>query len=336
MKHTLPTALIAAIATISCTPTEKPPPEPDPGKVKIMMTEWAGYIALYVAKERDMFAGTGLDVEILPINDFKTVATAYASGEVQGRGNIVLDAVAEAAAGLHHKIVIATDYSSGSDVIAAKKGIGSPRDFAGKKIGFEEGTLTEFYINYVLQEAGVARDSIVHVEATPDEAAKMLLDGGLDVAVTCGPLLGKIKESPDHHIVYTSADAPGLITDIVTFRQDFIDEYPGAVQTIVDTYFNALEYVETHPDEAEKILAKAFNCTQEEAKAQLEGVRMLGLRDNLNAFSVGSGLNSLYGNINETMDFLDPPQIFPSDSLIDGSFVKGTEKTKGLENIQIP
>ena len=323
-------ALFLATAFISSC-TESPDTEPDPGKIKVMMTEWTGHLGFYIATEKNFFAEVGLDVEVIHAKELTEVTNAYMAGDVQGRADVIFDAVTEKFEGLDHKIITAMDYSNGSDVIVARKEIQSPKDLEGKRIGFEEGMLTEYFLRFVLGQYNVPWESIIPVEAAMGDSVEMLQEGSVDAAVTFGPPVEKLRDSPDYHFLYTSADAPGLITDVIVFRTEFIEKYPQAMEKLVGAYFRAVDYSIQNPGETLEILAKVLNCSAEEAKAQLEGVVILDLPANLSAFSVGSGLHSLYGNVGKSQDFINPGRRFPPDSLIDKTFVVKYSNSLDLE-----
>ena len=175
---------------------------------------------------------------------------------------------------------------------------------------------------------------IVPVFANPEETAKKLKAGEIDIAVSHEPFLSQFISSGNFHTVYSSEHAPGLITDILTFRKDFIDAYPETVSTLLAAYFKGLAFWREHPAEANAMTAKEFSDTPEGIAAQLKGVKMLDERDNKIAFTFAAGLQSLYGNMRQIGKFIlkyqksEESQVsLNTDDLIERKFVKNiTEK----------
>ena len=296
------------------------------GKITIGTAIWPGYLGLYVAQEKGYFKGSGLDVDIKLGVGLAELSKDYVAGKMQGRANLVFDAVKEHLGGFDHKVVLAIDYSNGSDAILARQDILSVLDFKGKRVGYEFGTLEEFFLTWVLLENGMQLSDITPVNANPEEAAKMLKEGQVDVAVTYEPFVSKYVSTGDFHVVYSSANAPGLITDILTFRTDFIEAYPETIQAIINAYFKAIHFWKEHPAEVEAILAKQFGDTPESIAGQLKGVKVLGERDNQTAFTFSTGLQSLYGNMRQIGKFIykhdggsSPPS---TDALIEKRFIR--------------
>jgi len=301
------------------------------GKIIIGTETWPGYIAFYVARDKGFFEEAGLDVKIKRYIALGELSKDYVAGAMQGRANLTLDAVNEVYQGLDHKVVLAIDYSLGSDAIIATKDIKTISDFKGKRVGYESGTLEEFFVVWALQQSGLSLSDVIHVEGNPEETAQLIEEGAIDVAVSHEPFLSQILKSENIHTVYSSKDAPGLITDILTFRSDFIEEYPETVQQIVNIYFKALNVWKENPEEAHSILALEFEDTQEGVALQLEGVTLLDERNNKTAFTFASGLQSLYGNMRNINDFVHKhldtsAEKIDTDKIITKQFIRNINK----------
>lgn len=275
-----------------------------PGKIAIGMETWPGYIALIIARDKGYFQEAGLNVEIIRYINLGEISKDYMAGKLQGRANITFDAVNEHFNGLNHKAVLAIDYSNGSDAIVARTDIKTVKDFQGKKVGYEPDTLEEFFLSWALSENGLAMSDIVPIAAGPQDTPKLLKQGAIDIAVSHEPFISELLSSPDFHIAYSSAEAPGLIADILTFRTDFVDAYPETIQTIVDVYFKALKFYKEHPGEAHIMLAKEFGDTPDNIARQMKGITMLDEQDNETALTFAAGLQSLYGNMRQIANFV--------------------------------
>ena len=297
------------------------------GKITIGIETWPGYFPLLVAQEKGYFKEAGLDVAIKRYAGLGELSKDYAAGKMQGRANLTLDAVKEHLDGLDHKVILAIDYSSGSDAIVAQPEIKAVKDFRGKQVGYERETLEEFFLTWALSENGLSLSDVVSVFATPDETAKKLAAGEIEVAVTHEPYLSQFLKAENFRVVYSSADAPGLITDVLTFRSDFIEAYPETVEAIARAYFKGLGFWKEYPEKANAITAKEFNDTPGGIAKQLQGITMLDERDNQAAFTFAAGLTSLYGNMRHIGKFVQKHHVtsvreLDTDKLIERRFIK--------------
>lgn len=297
------------------------------GKITIGMETWPGYFPLIVARDKGYFKEAGLDVEIRRYIGLGELSKDYVAGKMQGRANLTLDAIKEHLDGLSHKVVLAIDYSNGSDAIVARQGIERVQDFTGKRVGYEPDTLEEFFITWALSENNMTLSDIVSYPANPEETAKKLKEGEIDVAISHEPFLSQFLSSGDFHTVYTSKDAPWLITDILTFKSDFVEKYPETIQAILQAYFKALKLWKENPEEVHAITAKEFNDTPEGIARQLQGIKMLDEKDNEVAFTFAAGLKSLYGNMRQIGKFVLQHEgktafSLDTDHLIERKFIK--------------
>lgn len=323
------TALVSLIGLLSFNYFEKnksnTPLNHHQGKIIIGTETWPGYIALYVAKKKGYFKDEGLDVNIERYITLGKLSEDYLAGKMQGRANLTLEAVNESLKGFDHKIVLAIDYSNGADAIVASKDIKSVKEFVGKRVVFEKGTLEEFFLSWALSQQNLHLSQLLAIEGDPDKAKKSLLANEADIAVTHEPFLGDLLKDPRFAIVVSSENAPGLITDVLTFRTDFIKSHPDSVRSILKAYFRALDFVKSNPNESYQILAKEFEIDASSLPKQFEGIQMLDKRDNLTSFSYGSGFSSLYSNLKLIESFVanqKHTRQLDTDDLIEPTFIK--------------
>ena len=297
------------------------------GKITIGYTLWPGYLGLYLARDKGYFIEAGLDVDLKLYPGLIEPSKAYVDGEIQGKANLTLDAADEAYRGLDHKVIIAVDHSNGSDGIIAGPLIKTIREIKGKKVAFEKGTLEEFFLSYALEQNGMTFKDIVPIDLDSEKAAIALTKNQVDVAVTYEPFMTSSLKKVSGNKIYSSADAPGLISDILTFRTDFIDKNPQTINTIVGAYFKAINFWKSNPAEANVLIGKELGVSGDEASNQLQGVDVLSEQDNLTAFTFAAGFESLYGNMRRIGDFIKL-QRYPNatkvdtDKLIDDSFIR--------------
>ena len=305
--------------------TGRPPPYA--GTITIGTETWPGYLALYVARDQGYFRDAGLHVEIKRYVALGKLSQDYVAGNMQGRANLTLDMVNESLQGLDQKAVLVIDYSNGSDAIVADQDVPALEDIRGKRVAYEPNTLEEFFITWALKQVGFTLADVHAVVANPEESARQLAAGQLDVAVSHEPFLSQMLKAGTFHSLYSSADAPGLITDILTFRTDFLEAHPDAVQRIIQAYFRALVFWKEHPEQANAILAKEFGDSTESIAAQLRGVKLLDIDENRTALTFAAGLQSLYGNMRQISEFIAEQRghqgvELDTDRIIEPKFVK--------------
>ena len=81
-------------------------------------------------------------------------------------------------------------------------------------------------------------------------------------------------------MVYSSKDAPGLITDVMVFKTEYIKANPDVIKALIQGYLDGLDYMKKNPDKAAEIIGKFMGVTGAEVKEQLSGVYNPTLRRN--------------------------------------------------------
>ena len=304
-----------------------------PEAVSIGMVAWPGYLPLIVAKQAGYFHEAGVEGILKRYASLGELSQDYVAGRLLGRANITLDAVNERLGGLEHQIVLVIDYSSGADMILAGPDVPTMRDIAGKRVAFEAGTLEEFFLDWALRKAGLTLADVKPIFADPERAAKLLIDKQVDVAVTYEPSASQAVAAGAHAIC-SSAEAPGLISDVLTFRSDFIEQYPETVSAITRAYFRGLEFWKQHPEEACGMVAKEYGQTEQEVVNQLRGVHLVDLPANQLAFTPTDQLQSLHGHLRELAGFLyrqgrDQSKMFNVDEMIQPHFIRALTEGRG-------
>ncbi|AKM78702.1 MAG: Aliphatic sulfonates family ABC transporter, periplasmic ligand-binding protein [Candidatus Wolfebacteria bacterium GW2011_GWE1_48_7] len=295
-------------------------------KIVIGRVDWPGYLGLIIADKKGYFKDEGLDVEVRRYSGLTELLQGYRSGEIQGKANPTFDCVTDAYEGIDNMAVIAIDQSNGADGIIARPGISSIRNLKGKKVGVERGTIEEFFLRYALDQYDMKFEDIIPVNLTAEQAADAVIAGDVDSSVTYEPYMTKAIKKSGGTLLFSSADALGVVVDVLTMRADFIDQYPDKVQAIVRAYFRAIDFWKANPMEANDIVAKELGSSPEDILAQLKGISVLDAADNRTAFTFAPGSQSLYGNMRAVDNFIKlsgkSSKTVDTDAMVEPRFIR--------------
>ncbi|MBD3330779.1 transporter substrate-binding domain-containing protein [Candidatus Peregrinibacteria bacterium] len=204
--------------------------------------------------------------------------------------------------------IAAADYSYGGDAIITRKNknLDSISDLKDGKIAVESGTISEFFLDFVLTYRGeITPEDVEKVNYTVDEATEAFLNNEIDGVVTFEPFMQDIlSQSDEAQIIFDSANERGLIMDVCAVRKENLDKNPEKFIKAFRAWFKAIEFYKKSPDEAIKIMADAIEMSPEEFAMHLNGIYIMDLRDNVTAFSIASGFESLYGSGRLIRDFI--------------------------------
>lgn len=267
--------------------------------VKLGTVIWIGYGPFYIADQLDLYKKSGVKVAMQMFNDPALIPPAVTGGSVDA-GLITYDQVISSVAkGATMRVVSPVDYSNGGDAIVATKDITSIKQFKGQKIAFNPLSPSDFLLSYALQSNGMSEKDVKPVNMTPEGVPAAMASGGVKVGVTYEPSSSEIVAmdgGKKFHIVFSSKDAPGLITDVLVAKQEYIAKNPAVVKALIQGYVDGLEYMKTNPAEAAKIIGKVMGISDKEVMEQLSGVYNMKLEEFPKVFGKSADTTSLFGS----------------------------------------
>lgn len=268
-------------------------------KLTIGTVVWAGYGPFYVADKLDLYKQHGLKVELKFFSDPSLVPTAMASHALDG-GMLTYDqVVGSAAKGLKQQVVMPIDFSNGGDAIVTDTSITSVAELKGKQIGFSPLSPSDFLLAYALQKNGLSESDIKPVNMTPEGVPGAMASGNLKIGVTYEPSISQILamgSGSKFKVLFSSKEAPGLITDVLVFDKAVIAKRSTAIKALMQGYLDGLAYMKAHPDESAQIIGQVLGVSADEAKAQMSGAYNIPLGEMAKSFTPSLETSSLKGS----------------------------------------
>ena len=267
------------------------------GSAKIGTVIWIGYGPYYVADALDLYKKSGLKVTLQVFSDPALIPPAIEGGSVDG-GMLTYDQViGQVAKGSTQRVVSPIDYSAGGDAIVSHVDIKKVADFKGKKVGFNPLSPSDFLLSYALKVNRMSEKDVQPVNMTPEAIPAAMASGALPIGVTYEPNVSQIialESGKKFHVVYSSKDAPGLITDVLVFKKEVIKARPEVVKALIQGYIDGLAYMKKNPDKAAELIGKALGVSAAEVKEQLSGVYNLPANEMTKVFAKGKDTTSLH------------------------------------------
>ena len=298
--------------------------------IKIGYSDWPGWVAWEVAKEKGLFKKHGVEVELVWFPIYTDSLTALNTGKIDANCSAWCDVIAPLAEGIKLKIVLVNDNSAGNDAIIGKPGIKTIKDLKGKTVATELGTVEHFMLLQALAKNGMTEKDIEYKNLTVPDAAAAFIAGKVDGAGVWQPWINQIEKEGKGKVLFTSKEIPGLIPDLLVCQEKIVTERADEVQKIVATWFDVLAYIKSNEKEAVKIMAKVVEQKPEDYLAFMPGTKLFDLNANLKAFEKSSDHSSLAGSgkvIAEFLKGLDLIKTMPDyEAALEPKFVKGLKK----------
>ena len=290
-------------------------------------SDWPGWVAWEVAVEKDWFAEAGVEVEFAWF-DYAASVEAFAAGQLDAVTITNGDALVTGSAGAQSVMVLIGDYSNGNDMLVAAPGIRSVAELKDKRVGVEIGFVGHLLLLDALESADLSEADVELVNVPTNEAPQVLASGDVHAIAAWQPNSGQtLSLVPGSTAIYTSADQPGLIYDVLAVSPRSLHTDREQWSKVVDVWYRVVDYIldPATADDAIAIMAARVGLTPEEYAPLLAGVRFLTLEEAKTFFAETEGFDSLLGSSQIADDFNRRYEVYRVsqnlDAYIDGSLV---------------
>ena len=273
--------------------------------LKVAYSDWPGFTVIELAKQKGWFKEAGIEVELLWF-DYLPSLDAFAAGKVDAVTAGAADMLVTGANGAKSKFIAVLDYSNGGDMIIGKPGINSLKDLKGKKVGLEVTLVEHLLLLHGLKAAGMKASDVTLVNTATNDTPQTLSSGEVAAIGAWYPVSSQaLKAVANSKAIYTSADAPGLIYDVLAVNPTSLAKRKADWEKYVAVYYKCVDYIldPKTQDDAVAILAAKVGAKPADYKAAIPGTKFLTLKEAQKVFKKGPGLDSLYGSLTISNQF---------------------------------
>jgi NitT/TauT family transport system substrate-binding protein len=304
------------------------------GALKIGYSDWPGWVAWDIAVQKGWFKEAGVDVEFVWF-DYGPSMEAYTAGSIDAVGMTNGDALVTGSSGKPSVAILLNDFSNGNDMIVAKKGITSLAQLKGKKIGVELKLVDHLLLLKALESVKLKESDVTLVNLPTNGTPEALKTGDVDAIGAWQPSSGAaLREVPGSSAIYTSANAPGLIYDVLAVSPKSLSERRADWTKVVQVWFRVADFIKDpkNIDEAAKIMSARVGLKEDAYKKLMGGTAFQDLAGNIQHFKPGDGLDSVYGSNKVVNDFNLKYEVYKTtlkfEEYLDPSIVTELGKSK--------
>lgn len=266
--------------------------------LRIGYSDWPGWVAWQVAIEKGWLKEAGIDAKFEWF-DYSASMDAFSAGKLDAVTCTNGDALVMAGNGAKNVMIMLTDYSNGNDMIVGKPGVKTLADLKGKKVGLEVGLVEHLLLIHGLTKIGLKETDVTLVNAKTNETPQVLASGDVSAIGAWQPIAGQaMKGAAGAKPLYTSADVPGLIYDVVTVSPASLASRRAEWIKFVAVWDKVVAYIEdpkTQPD-AVAIMAGKVGIDAPTFTRFLKGTKLLTLSEGRKVMKDAEGFGSLYGS----------------------------------------
>lgn len=303
MKKTKFIFLVLILIIVGCSPAEEK--LQTSGEVmKVSVDYWPGNFWINIAEHKGWFEEAGLNVELINIHGkFIESQQDFINKKTDVHQLVLYDFVKFYEQGNQIKAVVDADITLGADGIVAKEDIKDVADLEGKTIGVIPNSFLEFMLDVALKKSDLSLEDVNLVEFYGEEI-DVFVNGDIDAIVTWEPFMSQAVKKSGGNKIFDTSEVQGVLSNVISFHQSFIDERPNDVQVYVNTWYRTTEFIKENPNEAFDIVADIYDVPVDDVSAFAKQVKILDLRDNEIAFSYATSFESLHGTSREINNFM--------------------------------
>jgi NitT/TauT family transport system substrate-binding protein len=291
-----------------------------PAPLRIGYSDWPGWVAWQIAIDKGWLSEAGVDVKF-DWFDYSASMEAFAAGKIDADLLTNGDALVMGAGGARNVMILITDYSNGNDMIVGRPGIKTLADLKGKRVGVEIGLVDHLLLLDGLKKLGMTQNDVTLVNSKTNETPQVLASGQVDAIGAWQPNAGlAMKALPGARPVYTSAQSPGLIYDVMSVNPASISAHRADYIKLLRVWDRVVSYIndpKTQPD-AVQIMAARVGLTPEKYQQLLAGTHLISIAEAKKILVKADGLGSLYGSTQNADDFNVRNAVYKQPQKIDG------------------
>jgi NitT/TauT family transport system substrate-binding protein len=306
---------------------ERPPTAP----LRIGYSDWPGWVAWQVAIEKGFFTALGVDVTFAWLEYVPSIE-AFSEGKVDAVCMTNGDALVAGSSGAPSVGVVINDYSNGNDMIVARAGITSVAQLRGQRIGLEIGFVDHLLLMEALGSASLTEADVRIVNAKTHETPELLASGAVDAIAAWQPHSGRaLDEATGSRAVFTSANAPGLIYDMLFVSPTSLEHRRADWLAVVKAWFMVVDFISDprHREEAMAIMARRVGVPMQRYARLMSGTRLLGREENMHRYRPLPGFDSVTGS-SETVDHFNVRNHVYKDAVAVAPYFDGSLVAEGV------
>lgn len=244
-------------------------------RLSVAITSWPGFEYLYLAEQRRLGHRYGLDLRVQQYTSIEDQRHAYGRGDVEVIATNLPDAITicQEVPKRCPELFLVIDQSEGADVIISKSDIGDVRGLVGQKVGLERTVLSEYLLLRAFETKQVPFDQVRLMHEGPSALVSALSKGKVAAIVTYPPHSNLLREDSRYRVLFSSAQIPGEIVDILAVNPAFAKRHPGMIRALVRTWWAAQALAKAEPISSKALMAKREQVSPAEFVASERGIR---------------------------------------------------------------
>ena len=273
-------------------------------KFKVAWSIYVGWMPWPYAQESGILKkwadAYDIDIELIQM-DYIASVEAYVAKQVHACVMTNMECLnMPAASGVDSTALIVGDYSNGNDALLVRDNL-ALKDLRGGEISLVELSVSHYLLARALEKSGMSEEDIQIVNTSDSDIGPIFISNKSQKAVvTWNPIVMEIEQTPGVSKLFTSADIPGEVIDMMVVNTQVVQDHPQLAKALTGAWYEVMGLMSKRGGQANAALeamAKAAECSLTEYKAQLKTTAMF--------YTAQAALDYVTSNeIKKNMDFV--------------------------------
>lgn len=245
--------------------------------LRVAVSPWLGFEPIYLAQR--LGYQDQARFQLAELTTSTHVLHALKSNQVDAAFVSLPEAVSLVSAGMQLCIIAVVDQSLGGDALIAQQGHIDSQSLLGKRVGYESQSMASLVLDDWLTSSGHQVEDFILVEAKQDEQLELFRQGEIEAVIATGPLLRRLQENLSANVIYQGEQLEQSYYRVLVVSNELSEDAKDQVGELVDSYFRASNWLQTHPREGFKLIAKRNQLYSSEVSDAFEQISLLNKRE---------------------------------------------------------
>ncbi len=219
----------------------------------------------------------GIQIELVRM-DYIPSVEAYVAEQVVGCVMTNMECLdMPAASGIDSTALIMGDYSNGNDALLVRDNL-KVKDLKGKSVNLVELSVSHYMLARALEMNGLKEADVKVVNTSDSDIGPIFMSNtSLKAMITWNPIVMQVEQTPGISKVFTSAEIPGEILDLMIVNTKTLKKHPELGKALTGAWYEVMGIMEKKGAGTEKalgVMANAAECSVTEYKSQLKTTAM--------------------------------------------------------------
>ncbi len=182
----------------------------------------------------------GIDIRFVQVNDYIESVNQYTASKLDGVTVANMDALTiPAAGGKDTSAIILGDYSNGNDAVLLK-GADGVAGIKGRQVYLAELSVSHYLLARALEKNGFKLTDVKTVNTSDADIAAAFASPDVTAAVAWNPQVTTMKSVAGARTVFTSADIPGEILDLLVVDTKVLAANPNLGKALAGIWYETM------------------------------------------------------------------------------------------------